>query len=498
MKSSLRLVLLSVVCAAVTALTSGPIRAQSGPSVGAPITHQARLAEDQLALERYRPGYPFWRHIFTIADGSIVFGSARDGRLLGIVPTKGDWADEGSWSDPSLVTLIASAQFPTDLDDRRTRMAELLEPIVGPVLHNPTRGNFLTPNTRRYGAFLAEWSAIYERFGVPAEIGLAQALVESGFDGLRRSESRAIGFCQWLQSNWRQLDRLSPVVIEARNQTTQAPYCAAYLSILATKYGSFIPALSDHHSGGTNVGRIVISGRRLGGETVRDMYLLGSQFARDLRRIDLYGFRDLYRTYGPRSYSYAEMVFGNMQNVRDLIASVPQLAVYAMRTPRAFRVADIMKRTGLSREEVRRFNPALVKQVPANSDLFLPTYVSAFGPDLSFWHRPASRAYAEALADFIALSAPPEQWDDPAFLATLRSFEQRFRTTRTPEGTIMATVLAFVISDAASSGRREMLAAFESSEDIHRLFEQGLLQRVTTSLAALPCSEPTDGSTRSC
>ena len=40
-------------------------------------------------------------------------------------------------------------------------------------------------------------------------------------------------------------------------------YCAAYLTILATMYGSFIPALSEHHAGGVNVGRTLINGQRL-------------------------------------------------------------------------------------------------------------------------------------------------------------------------------------------------------------------------------------------
>ena len=78
-----------------------------------------------------------------------------------------------------------------------------------------------------------------------------------------------------------------------------------------------------------------LNGERLGGTTTRDQYLLGSQLARDLRRIDLYGFRDLYRTYGPRSYFYAEMVFGNSFNVRNIAAATPQVKIFAMRTPRA-------------------------------------------------------------------------------------------------------------------------------------------------------------------
>ena len=51
---------------------------------------------------------------------------------------------------------------------------------------------------------------------------------------------------------------------------------------------------------------------------------MGSQFAQDLRGVALQRYRDLYRTYGVRSFRYAEMVFGNTVNVRRLRAEVPQ------------------------------------------------------------------------------------------------------------------------------------------------------------------------------
>jgi hypothetical protein len=49
----------------------------------------ARVRADVDAMQTFRPGYRFWRHVFTIPDGSIAFGSAADGRLLATFPAKG-------------------------------------------------------------------------------------------------------------------------------------------------------------------------------------------------------------------------------------------------------------------------------------------------------------------------------------------------------------------------------------------------------------------------
>ena len=261
---------------------------------------QARYQADLVAVRRSRPSHPFWQHIYTIPDGRIIFGSAEDGRLLATFPTRGNWAREGVWEDPALAGTLDGLRLQSRLNRRRDQVEDLLESIVGPVVHNPTRGRFLAPHAERYGSFLGQWGDIYERFGVPAEIGLAQAIVESGLNGRARSSAQARGFCQWLRRNWNYLNRLAPNVIEVYNQTTQVPYCASYLTILATMYGSFIPALSEHHAGGVNVGRTVINGERLGGTGAREQYLIGAEFARDLRDISV-------RRYGSSS---AHMVPG--------------------------------------------------------------------------------------------------------------------------------------------------------------------------------------------
>jgi hypothetical protein len=435
------------------------------------------MQNDVAALRIHRPAYPFWRHIFTVPDGAVIYGSAADGRLLATFPVRGDWIDDAVWEDASLSDVLAGQALPRDLSERRDAVARLLEAEAGPVVHNATRGLFLRPNEARYGAFLDEWSAIYERFGVPAEIGLAQALVESGLNGTARSEARAIGFCQWLASNWSRLKRLSPHVIEGFNQTTQAPYCAAYLSILATKYGSFIPALSEHHAGATNIGRTLINGQRLGGSTIRERYFLGSDFVRDLRAMAPGTYRDVYGSYGPRSILYAEMVFGNVANVERIRTDVGQSKIYAMRLRRAVKLTDIVKRTRLSADVVRRYNPALTKRAAAGSTLYLPSYVAAYGPDVSFWHHPASRAYTALLDEFVRLDVSPDEWDSASFDPVLERFRARFAATASEEGTVMATTLGYVMQDRRTTRDTGILAEFQASERILRLFQQAQQER---------------------
>jgi hypothetical protein len=341
------------------------------------------------------------------------------------------------------------------------------------VIHNETRGTFAAPGMTRYAALFGEWGAIYERFGVPREIGLAQALLESGFIGTRRSEANAVGLCQFLERNWKHLDKLAPAVIEIGNQTTQAMYCAAYLSVLATKYGSFIPALSAHHSGGTNVGRVLVNGQRLGGRDTRAQYFMGSDLALDLRAIGAGDYKDIYGSYGPRSYRYAEMVFGNAPQIEERIARTAQRPVHAMRVARAWTLDEIVRASGVSAADVRRYNPALVRRVPAGATVYLPRQADAIGRDVAFWRREADAGYLALLTELLAIDVAPEIWDTRAFAATLRDFERRFRETGSEEGGVMATVLAYVRGEAIGP-RAGILATFRSSGAILNLFEKGV------------------------
>jgi len=438
---------------------------------------EARLAADFAALQRFRPGYPFWSNIFTIPDGWVAFGSAMDGRLLATFPLQGDWKSAGRWENMALRGSLQGRSLSSRLADRRDEVAEILEVMVGPVMHNPTRGDFLLRNAETYGGFLEEWGRIYERFGVPAELGLAQAIVESGLSGTVKSEARAIGFCQWLPRNWDRLQRLSEPVIESQNQTTQAAFCAAYLSVLATKYGSFVPALSEHHAGATNVGRTVANGRRLGADDVRERYLLGSALARDLRQLSPRTFRDVLGSYGPRSFLYSEMVFGNISTVVSIRDEMSQDEIYAMRVPRDLSLEEVARRSGLPVAEVKRFNPALIRKVPRGATLYLPMMIDDFGTDVSFWHRAPSADFTSVLNEFIHLDVAPEQWEDPTFEPVLLDFRRRFRESGTEEGHVMDTVLGYVLEEIPLSHR--ILMDFRSDPEVERLFEEGVKLRST-------------------
>jgi hypothetical protein len=451
---------LLIVCAAGAAVAI--LDAQVAPPSDALTFAGLRLLRDQVSIEAFRPSYPFWRHVFMVPDGSILFGSAVDGRLLTTIPARGG--------------------------PRREDVAADLERESGPVVHNPSRGSILLGNVDDYSQFLEEWRTIYERFAVPGDIGLAQALVESGLSGTIKSEAGAIGFCQWLRPNWARLDRLSPRRLEAGNQTTQAPYCAAYLTILSIKYGSFIPALSEHHAGGANIGRVVVNGQRLGGVDVREQYFLGAEFVRDVRALAPGEFSDIYGTYGPRSSLYAEMIFGNVGTIAELLERAPrQSKIYAMRAARALTLSEVVRRSRLSVREVQRFNPALVKRVPAGATVYLPRPVAALGRDVSFWHQPPSATYQAALDEFVLLDPSLEEWHSHAFDRVLDTFRKRFAATRTEEGSVMATTLAFVLEDRRASKEAAILADFQESDRIRRLFDRARSERAAHE-ASLPAA----------
>ena len=104
----------------------------------------------------------------------------------------------------------------------------------------------------------------------------------------------------------------------------------------------------------------------------------------------------------------------------------------------------------------------------------MPWHIQEFGQDVSFWHYAADPAYATVLDDFVRLDASVEEWHQPSFGAILREFQERFEATSTEEGTVMATVLTYVLSDLSTSRRTAIFEEFRTSGRIMRLFQEGV------------------------
>ena len=340
---------------------------------------QARVRADVAAMQAFRPGYPFWRHVFTIPDGSIAFGSAVDGRLLATFPAKGDWSRRAVWTDPTL------ARAP-----RR--------PVACAQTGRATRAGGASHGTRRRtGAAQldARRCAPHER----AEIRSLPRGVGRHLRAVRRARGHRPGpghlriGPERHAALERQRRRLLPVAAEELEATellladpdpgTEPDDAGALLRRVLVGprheirivHPRALRAQRRRHERGTRADHR----RAPGWADVRARYLLGSQLARDLRTLPGKDYEEVYGSYGFRSHLYAEMVFGNAFNVSRLIASMPQMSIHAMRTPRAISLTEIVKRTVSPRTRCAASIRRSSIECPPGRALYLPSYVSEFG-----------------------------------------------------------------------------------------------------------------------
>jgi hypothetical protein len=68
----------------------------------------------------------------------------------------------------------------------------------------------------------------------------------------------------------------------------------------------------------------------------------------------------------------------------------------------------------------------------------------------------------------------------------LRAFEARFRATGTEEGTVMATVIAFVFGEFSDGRQMEILTEVRSRERALRLLKDGVRRRERRSRVRKP------------
>ncbi|MEZ5421275.1 MAG: hypothetical protein R2708_28585 [Vicinamibacterales bacterium] len=132
----------------------------------------------------------------------------------------------------------------------------------------------------------------------------------------------------------------------------------------------------------------------------------------------------------------------------------------------------ITARTSLTAEEVRRFNLALKRQVPARATVYLPM-VPEFGADVTFWQRPPSAEIRRARRLPAARVGRRACGMTRNLEQVLQSHRRRFENTGTEEGQVMAATLAYVIGDLRTSRRAAILQEFRSSRQILELVQTG-------------------------
>ncbi|HSG47601.1 MAG TPA: hypothetical protein VLA43_07320, partial [Longimicrobiales bacterium] len=115
------LLLLAALCAAPCAAAAS---GTTVPEDGSALEHaRARLEQDLEALRAFRPSYPFWRNVFMVSDGAVLYASAVDGRLLARFPARGDWRKGATWEDPSLAHVLDGATLDRNVSRRRDQVA---------------------------------------------------------------------------------------------------------------------------------------------------------------------------------------------------------------------------------------------------------------------------------------------------------------------------------------------------------------------------------------
>ena len=449
-------------------------RSRSHASNGAVDIVAARRRDDFVAMQTFRPGYPFWQHVFTLPDRLIAFGSTVDGRLRDLPRERGLDA-RGRVADPALARSWVNARSQTG--ERREQVAMLLERAAGPVLHNSTRGDALLPNARRYGRFLAEWGAIYERFGVPADIGLAQVILESGLNGKRRSEANAVGFCQWLQEEL----EAAELLFTDTHRGAEPDDAGSLLRRVSVRAGHevrivhsrAVRAQRRRHERGAHLDQRRAPWRR--GMSVPDIFWARSWpvTCAPCRGRIRGRLSELWSPFAPvcgdgvRQYLHCQEPEGVDAPGTDL-RDANTAGDLACRDHDANGVYLRTRCAGSIRHSSRGSRRRARCPFRTTSASLAPTWRSGV--------RPPSAAYVAVLDDFMRLDAGPERWDDPAFAQVLADFKRRFRETNTEEGIVMETVLAYAMDQAYTSSRRALLSEFRSSGQVRRLIERGVLE----------------------
>ena len=214
---------------------------------------------------------------------------------------------------------------------------------------------------KRSGRYIAQIQQIFRDRGLPPELTYLP-IVESSYDVDARSSVGAAGIWQFMQRTGREYMRVNAGIDERRDPLDSSRAAASYLKQAYDFLGSWPLAITSYNFGPAGMARAVAA--------------VGSDNLVDL----IQKYNHPYWGFAPKHF-YAEFlaavqVGGNYEQYFPGLELAPETPIQEMQLTVNTSVASLMKTTGLSRDELLGWNPALNRSLailPAGYRVKLPS-----------------------------------------------------------------------------------------------------------------------------
>jgi membrane-bound lytic murein transglycosylase D len=221
---------------------------------------------------------------------------------------------------------------------------------------------------KRSGRYIAQIQQIFRDRGLPAELTYLP-IVESSYDNSARSSVGAIGIWQFMPATGRQYMRVNAAIDERRDPFESSRAAASYLKQAYDYLGSWPLAITSYNYGPAGMARAVSE--------------VGSNNLVDL----IQRYQHPYWGFAPKHF-YAEFlaaveIGGNYDQYFPGLELEPAAPVQEVELTANTSVASLIKTTGLSRDELLSWNPALSPSMsiaPAGYRVKLPSDRSSEPP----------------------------------------------------------------------------------------------------------------------
>ncbi|MSP37012.1 MAG: LysM peptidoglycan-binding domain-containing protein [Deltaproteobacteria bacterium] len=232
---------------------------------------------------------------------------------------------------------------------------------------------------KRSGRYIAQIQQIFRERGLPAELTYLP-IVESSYDNSARSSVGALGIWQFMPATGRQYMRVNAAIDERRDPYDASRAAAAYLKQAYDFLGSWPLAITSYNYGPAGIARAV---REVGSNNLVDL---------------IQRYQHPYFGFAPKHF-YAEFlaaveIGSKYDQYFPGLKLEPAAPVQEIQLSANTSVASLIKTSGLSRDELLSWNPALspaMSIAPAGYRVKLPQDRSSEPPVAVVQAQPTTR-----------------------------------------------------------------------------------------------------------